>query len=147
MRSLGSTNDSKDMRYTNNLLITVVLSVLTLSTTTLAGTTIGHDEFIENRESLFGNWSIKQATGKNYIVHADDFRDRRGPYLKIFLSPQSIDSFNGKTAVIGSVIITNLKEIKGGQLYQIPSELDISQYNRLLIHCEKYPVLRGGGVL
>lgn len=88
-----------------------------------------------------------QADGKNYIVLADDFKDRKGPDLKIFLSPQSIDSVNGKTAVIGSVIIANLKEIKGGQLYQIPGELDISQYNRLLIHCEKYPVLRGGGML
>ena len=72
------------MRYTNNLLITVVLSVLAPLTSLLAGTTIAHYEFIENRESLFENWSIKQADGKNYIVLADDFKDRKGPYLKIF---------------------------------------------------------------
>ena len=135
------------MRYTNNLLITVVLSVLAPLTTILAGTTIAHYEFIENRESLFENWSIKQADGKNYIVLADDFKDRKGPYLKIFLSPQSLDSVNGKTAVIGSVIIANLKEIKGGQRYQIPRELDVSQYNSLLIYCEKRAMLWGGGVL
>ena len=135
------------MHCRNNPLITVVLSILASSTTTLARATISQYGFIEKRGSLSRNWSILQADGKNYIVLADDFKDRKGPDLKIFLSPQSIDSVNGKTAVIGSVIIANLKEVKGGQLYQIPGELDISQYNRLLIHCEKYPVLRGGGML
>jgi len=67
--------------------------------------------------------------------------------LKIFFSPQSIDSVNGKTAVIGSVIIAKLKEIKGGQRYQIPRELDVSKNNSLLIYCEKYAMLWGRGVL
>ena len=135
------------MRRRNNLLITVVLSILASSTTTLARATISQDEFIEKRGSLSRNWSILQADGKNYIVLADDFKDRKGPYFKIFLSPQSIDSVNGKTAVIGSVIIANLKEIKGGQRYQIPRELDVSRHNRHLLHCEKYAMLWGGGVL
>ena len=144
---MGETNDSKDMRHVNNFFLTVILSILAFSTTALAGSTIAEGEFIEKEKSLSGNWSIEQSEGKRYIVLAADFKARKGPDLKIFLSPRSIDSVNGKTAIKGSALVANLKEIKGGQIYEIPNELDISQYKSLLIHCEKYAVLWGGGAL
>lgn len=144
---MGETNDSKDMRHSNYFFLAVILGILAFSTSTLAETTIAEGDFIEKEKSLSGSWSIEQFEGKRYIVLADDFRARKGPDLKIFLSPQSIDSVNGKTAIKGSALVANLKEIKGGQRYEIPSELDISQYKSLLIHCEKYAVLWGGGAL
>ncbi len=146
-RSMGATNDSKDMHSATKLFLALTLCIPFFLTALLAETTIAQGEFIEKEKSLSGNLSIEQADGKNYIVLADNFKARKGPDLKIFLSPQSIDSVNGKTAVKGSVLVPNLKEIKGGQRYQIPGELDISKYKSLLIHCEKYTVLWGGGAL
>lgn len=144
---MGATNDSKDMPSATKLFLALTLSFPFFSTALLAETTIAQGEFVEKEKSLSGKWSIEQADGKNYIVLADDFKARKGPDLKIFLSPQLIESVNGKTALEGSVLIANLREIKGGQRYQIPNELDISKYKSLLIHCEKYAVLWGGGAL
>ena len=81
----------------------------------VAGSTIAEGEFIEKEKSLSGNWSIEQSEGKRYIVLAADFKARKGPDLKIFLSPRSIDSVNGKTAIKGSALVANLKEIKAGK--------------------------------
>ena len=67
--------------------------------------------------------------------------------MKVFLSPQSIDAVNGKTAIDGAVLLGVLQNKKGGQDYIVPEGVDLANFGSVLVHCEAYSKLWGGGAL
>lgn len=104
-------------------------------------------DFIRKSKRLKGSWDVVQRDGRTFIVFSDDFRAANGPDLKIFLSPQSIADATGKNAVSGSLNIGELKKTKGTQEYEVPAGVSLSDYGSILVHCEAYSVLWGGGDL
>lgn len=103
--------------------------------------------FIKKSKKLKGDWEVIHRGEKTFIVFGDNFRAARGPDLKIFLSPKSVSEVSGKTAVSGSLNLGELKATKGGQEYEVPADVDLSDYGSVLVHCEAYAVLWGGGDL
>ena len=103
--------------------------------------------FIKKKKKLKGGWEVVQRGDKTLIVFGEDFRAANGPDLKIFLSPQTVSQVSGKTAVDGSINIGELKSTKGVQEYEIPAGVNLSDFNSVLVHCEAYSVLWGGGDL
>jgi len=104
-------------------------------------------DFIKKRKSIKGSWSVVQENGQTIIRFADDFKTKNGPDLKIFLSPQTIQAVNGKTATAGSVNLGVLKSTKGTQDYVVPAGVNLENFNSVLVHCEAYSILWGGGAL
>ena len=104
-------------------------------------------DFVKKKKSIKGDWTVVQENGQTIIRFSDDFKTKNGPDLKIFLSPQSIDSVNGKTAVNDAVLLGVLKSTKGRQDYVVPNGVSLSNFSSVLIHCEAYSVLWGGGAL
>lgn len=103
--------------------------------------------FIKKKYSVKGQWSVVHENGNTLIRFSDDFKTKNGPDLKIFLSPQSIGDVTGKTALDGAVTLGRLKSNKGSQDYVIPQGVSLANFSSLLIHCEAYSVLWGGGSL
>lgn len=97
--------------------------------------------------SIKGNWSVEQRGDTHVIVFDKKFKTKKGPDLKLFLSPTSIDDVTGATATEGSVFLAELKSHKGAQEYVIPANIDINDFASLLIHCEAYSHLWGGARL
>ncbi len=58
--------------------------------------------------------------------------------------PQSIENVTGKNATDGAELVAVLKSTKGSQEYVLPANIDVSNFNSLLIHCEAYSLLWGG---
>ena len=104
-------------------------------------------DFVRKSKRLKGAWNVEQRDGKTFIVFSDDFRAANGPDLKIFLSPKSIADATGKNAVDGSINIGELKKTKGTQEYEVPAGINLADYGSVLVHCEAYSVLWGGGDL
>lgn len=104
-------------------------------------------DFVRKSKRLKGSWNVEQRGDKTFIVFADDFRAANGPDLKIFLSPKSIADATGKNAVDGSINIGELKKTKGTQEYEVPANINLADYGSVLVHCEAYSVLWGGGDL
>ena len=104
-------------------------------------------DFIKKKKKLKGAWEVVQRGDKTFIVFGEDFRAANGPDLKIFLSPQTVSEVTGKTAVNGAINIGELKSTKGAQEYEVPAGVDVSNFNSVLVHCEAYSVLWGGGDL
>nr|WP_070959807.1 DM13 domain-containing protein [Hyphomonas sp. Mor2] len=104
-------------------------------------------DFIKKKKKLKGAWEVVQRGDKTFIVFGEDFRAANGPDLKIFLSPQTVSEVTGKTAVNGAINIGELKSTKGAQEYEVPAGVDLSNFNSVLVHCEAYSVLWGGGDL
>ena len=53
----------------------------------------------------------------------------------------------GKTATKDAILLSALENNSGAQEYVVPADVDISLFQSLLIHCEAYSVLWGGGKL
>ena len=103
--------------------------------------------FIKKKKKLKGGWEVVQRDGNTYIKFADDFSASKGPDLKVFLSPLSVAEATGKTAAEGALNIGELQKTKGAQEYLVPAEVNIADYSSVLVHCEKFSVLWGGGDL
>ena len=103
--------------------------------------------FFKKKYNIKGSWSLVQRDGKTFVKFSDDFKTKNGPDLKIFLSPKSAEAVNGKNAVEGSINLGELKSKKGAQEYEVPAGTDLSQFSTVLIHCEAYSILWGGGAL
>ncbi len=103
--------------------------------------------FIKKKKKLKGAWEVVQRGEKTFIVFGEDFRAANGPDLKIFLSPQTVSDVTGKTAVNGAINIGELKSTKGVQEYEVPVGVNLADFNSVLVHCEAYSVLWGGGEL
>lgn len=104
-------------------------------------------DFVRKSKRLKGGWTIEARGDRHVLVLDDSFRAANGPDLKIFLSPQTLDEVTGKTAINGAINIGELKKTRGAQEYELPQGLDLADYQSVLVHCEKFAVLWGGGAL
>ena len=114
---------------------------------TVAAAQLADQAFFKKKYRIKGTWSIVERDGTSYVKFSDDFKTKNGPDLKIFLSPKSASDVNGKNAVDGSINLGALKSNKGGQEYAIPAGTDLAQFSTVLVHCEAYSILWGGGAL
>ena len=103
--------------------------------------------FTKKTYNIKGQWKVVQENGKALIRLSEDFKTKNGPDLKIFLSPQSIGEATGKTALDGAVTLGRLKSNKGAQDYVVPEGVSLANFSSILIHCEAFSVLWGGGSL
>jgi len=106
-----------------------------------------NQDFIKKKYNIKGQWKVVQKNGQTIIRFSDDFKTKNGPDLKVFLSPQSVGDVTGKTALQGAVTLGVLKSNKGTQDYIIPKGVSLANFSSVLIHCEAYSVLWGGGRL
>ena len=133
-----------------NAVAAATLSVSTIAAVTVAQavaseasaeTVLNTGSWTKKSFKVSGTWSIVEKDGARYVTLSDDFKTRNAPDLKIFLSPTSASSANGRNATNGSVLIAPLSSNKGGQTYEIPADIDLSDYASILIHCEAYSKL------
>ena len=103
--------------------------------------------FIRKQKSISGDWSVVEVNGQTVIRFSDNFKARSGPDLKVFLSPQTVDKVSGRTATNGAVLLGKLKSTKGTQDYVLPAGVSITDFASVLVHCEQFSVLWGGGEL
>ena len=101
--------------------------------------------FVRKSKKLEGNWSVVERDGNTYISFSDDFRASRGPDLKVFLSPTDVSTVTGDTAVNGAINLGELQKTKGAQEYLVPAGINLADYSSVLVHCEQYSILWGGG--
>ena len=125
----------------------VVTAAPALAQSSTSADTFKNQAFFKKKYSIKGSWTLVQRRDKTSIRFSEDFKTKNGPDLKVFLSPKSASQVNGKNAVAGALLLGVLKNNKGVQTYEIPEGTDLSQYSTVLVHCEAYSVLWGGGSL
>ncbi len=104
-------------------------------------------DWVDKKYSIKGSWEVVNRDGKSFLVLDQAFKTKNGPDLKIYLSTLTIDKVKGSNVDSSSIKISPLKSSRGAQEYEIPSDIDLAKYASVLIHCEAYSVLWGGGSL
>ncbi|MEM7728004.1 MAG: DM13 domain-containing protein [Pseudomonadota bacterium] len=94
--------------------------------------------------SLDGSVSVERRGERTVLVFSDDFRTKRGPDLKVFLSTNSVSDATGVNATVDAVRLGALSSNRGGQEYILPEGVNIADYSSVLVHCEAFSKLWGG---
>jgi hypothetical protein len=119
-------------------LFILLFALLAIAPTAFANSSGGW----KNQEfKVKGSWSIEQRTDGNYIVLSDEFKTKNAPDLKLFVSKKPYGAIKGNNATQEAAVISLLSSNKGGQSYKIPSNINLSDYQSLVIHCEQYSKL------
>ena len=100
--------------------------------------------FVKKRYKIKGTWNVVEQDGQKVIQFNDDFKTKGGPDLKLYLSSKTLSELDGDGVENSSIKLSVLKSNKGGQSYIIPADVNLSDYQSVLIHCEAYSVLWGG---
>lgn len=79
------------------------------------------------------------SDGDTKYLRLENFESTNGPDLKVYLSGDS----NAKDYVS----LGDLKGNIGSQNYEIPEDVDLGKYNKVLIWCEAFSVLFGSAEL
>jgi len=71
--------------------------------------------------------------GDSKILRFEDFETDNGPDLRIYLA-SSLDNKD-------SIDLKELKATKGNVNYEVPNDIDIKKYNKVLVWCRAFKVL------
>ena len=117
------------------ILLSVFITLLSFST----GLAQSGNSWLKKNYAAQGDWSIETKDGQTYLVLADNFKTKKGPDLKLFLTKKSSASIGKNEAVQKhGTFIANLRSNNGGQSYRLPAGVNPSDFKSLVIHCEKY---------
>jgi len=110
-----------------------------------AARTIATGAWVKSSYRIAGRWAIVMRDGARYIEFDDDFKTRRGPDLKVYLSTRAVEELTDATVAANSLEVAALQSHRGAQVYEIPAGLDLNDYRAVLIHCKRFAHLWGGG--
>ena len=104
--------------------------------------------FVKKFQKIEGTYTIRQVGEKRVLEFSEDFKTKKGPDLQIIFSHLDISQADNKNAGSGKVVNLGLiKSHKGRQSFDLPKDMDLSQYKSVLIHCVEYSKLWGGANL
>lgn len=126
-------------------LVLTLLAFIALSLASTLSHASGH--WTKKSFAIQGSWSIVERNGSHVLTLDENFKTRSAPDLKIFLSRAPLSSLRGSNATSQSILISPLQSNRGAQEYVLPSGIDITQFQSLIIHCEAYSKLWGGASL
>lgn len=130
------------MRMTHPLaIVALVLTTMFAGAAALAADTLHEGAWTKKTQKASGTWSIVEEDGARFVVLSDEFKTKKAPDLKLFVSPKTVKELKNKNATEGSAFIAQLTSHKGGQRYEIPSSIELDDYTSIIIHCEKYTKL------
>ena len=81
---------------------------------------------------------LRLAHGERVLRLEDDFRVTNGPDLYVYLSGAEAPRSGGELHDSGAVEIARLKGNVGGQNYDLPADLDLSQFRSVVIFCRRF---------
>ncbi len=103
--------------------------------------------WIEGIHEAQGQWSIvhtpakEKTPAKTELVLSANFKTKKGPDLKLVLSPLKASDVKSKNALDRSLVLGVLKNYSGESRFVIPPGTDLSKYRSLAIHCDEYAKL------
>lgn len=132
---------SRSLLFAAALVASLIIVVSDAQAGELGGT------WTKKSQSISGSWQIVETADGHYLELDDSFKTRRAPDLKLFLSPRAAADVTAQNATSGSVLIAKLDSAKGAQRYKLPADIDIDDFETLVLHCEKYTKLWGVSTL
>lgn len=120
--------------------ILIALALLVIPVLATAAT-LHQGTWTKARAKTEGGWQIVEANGGVTLVLDQHFATKKAPDLKLFLVPRPASELTNDNVLEGAVRLGKLVSPKGRQEYRIPAGTDLSRFETLVLHCEKYSEL------
>lgn len=88
-----------------------------------------------------GQATLYQLQGGRHLIRFEDFRTTNGPALVVYLAKHPSPSQAADVTDGGYISLGKLKGNVGNQNYDIPEDINVSEYNSVVIWCELFSVL------
>ena len=95
-------------------------------------------EFVKVNYMTSGQVTLETRGGNSFVVFGDDFSTPNGPDLVVYLTKNSDPST--RADIQEGIVLSSLKSTTGKQVYEIPNNIDLSEYNSVTIHCRAFNV-------
>ena len=112
------------------------VSLETPNTFLIAEESAAVSQFVAVEHPTTGQVSVVEEEGVRYLEISQDFQSDRGPALEVIL--HKLDTVGLKVEEGNYVSLGTLKSFNGAQRYQIPDDLDLSQYQSAAIWCREF---------
>jgi Electron transfer DM13 len=113
------------------------------STALYTGRFVGEAHMTSGRATIF-----KQADG-THLLRLTDFSTSNGPQLHVLLvdgqNPEVSKDFS--LTAVKNVDLGNLKGNQGDQSYTLPGDVDLREFNRVTMYCERFHANFGSATL
>lgn len=86
-----------------------------------------------------GSATIYQLDDGTHVLRFEDFEVTNGPDLHVLLVPNGAP--DGRDDITGYVDLGSLKGNIGDQNYDIPADVDVSEYDSVVIYCQPFHVI------
>ena len=101
-------------------------------------------QFLTAAKPTQGNVNIKSIDGKKYLHLDSSFSTSNGPQVEVLLHqdavPQAYNSSN-------YISLGEIKSFQGEQWYELPADIDLSNYQSVSIWCREFDVTFGYATL
>ena len=88
-----------------------------------------------------GDAKLYSLQDDRHVVRFENFRTTNGPALVVYLAKHSSPMQASDVTDGGFVKLGKLKGNVGNQNYEVPSDVDVSEYNSVVVWCELFDVL------
>lgn len=134
----------KALKTLSILAVVASLAPMSIAQNTQQDVDIVPYTFVKKRYHIKGQAEISKVDGQRVLALSDDFKTKSGPDLKVYLSKRSLSTLDGKSVESSSIKLSVLKSNRGAQSYIIPDDIELSEFQSVVIHCEAFSVLWGG---
>ncbi|MEO1042680.1 MAG: DM13 domain-containing protein [Pseudomonadota bacterium] len=123
-------------------LLATTAAVLLLSTTAFAEEVLATGTFEDSRQHDGQGTAtiVKLDDGRTVVRLSEDFRTDRGPDLKVWLVEDQVITASDVTDD-NYISLGGLRRARGAGEYEIPADVDINNYQEVVIWCRAFRVL------
>ncbi len=99
---------------------------------------------VSDAKTTAGSVQIVEENGKRYLELGDNFTTGRGPDVFVLLHRQSTPSSYDSSEFVN---LGRIQRFNGSQRYEIPADVNLSEYQSVVIWCRAFNVTFGHGQL
>ena len=126
----ASTNALASAQYQPASLETSASSLILAEKTATGG------QFVAVEHPTQGQVSVVEEDGARYLEIGEDFQSDEGPALEVIL--HKAETVDLKVEEGDYISLGALQSFSGAQRYQIPEDVDLSQYQSVAVWCEEF---------
>jgi len=127
------------IRRLTSILALLAVSGLPLSAAA-APTALQSGSFQSGAHSTSGTATLYKLDDGTTVLRLTDFRTSNGPAVHVYLTAATNVASNGDVTSGKFVDLGDLKANIGNQNYEVPSDIDLSQYHGVSIWCSRFSV-------
>jgi hypothetical protein len=97
--------------------------------------------FIDNLHNATGTATVYQLPDGSRVLRFEEFEVSEGPGIYVLLANHPQPRNDGELFDQGQVELGELTALSGNQNYPIPAELDLAEFNAVVLYCRPYTTI------